>query len=381
MNYTTMTRLFRQMPVDRAGEMPLQDLQLRISRHPFTSVYPEIPEVPCSESGPVIPGMPEDARIDENLHFEYTMISPSGSTRFKRVILLLHGLNEKSWNKYLPWAVRLATALNRPVILFPISFHMNRSPESWSNPRLMTELMKKNRTNLKDNDSSSFANIALSLRLTADPMRFYKSGSQSHDDLRRLITGIEQGTHPFLDSNTQTDIFAYSIGAFLSQILFLNHGEDLLGNSRLFMFCGGAPFSKMNGVSKHIMNEEAFAALNSFYLREADTKPRTEGTLGYCLNSSPAGRAFRAMLTTTTADNWRKNRFDRMAHRIYALGLSKDKVINPSGLEGFLHKSMFEVMDFPFAYSHENPFPVIGNGEETDLQFNRVFDKAASFLC
>lgn len=381
MNYTTLTRLLHQMPAVRSDEMPIQGMQLRISRHPFTSVYPEMPEVPFPESGPVIPGMPDDARIPENLHFEYNMISPAGSTRFKRVILLLHGLNEKSWNKYLPWAVRLASALNRPVILFPISFHMNRSPESWSNPRLMTALMNRNRINLKENDSTSFANIALSLRLTADPLRFYKSGKQSHDDLNRLITGIQLGKHPFLDKNTQTDIFAYSIGAFLSQILFLNHGEDLLGNSRLFMFCGGAPFSKMNGVSKHIMNEEAFASLNRFYLDGAEKTTRTEGPLGHCLSSSPAGRAFRAMLTNSTADGWRKNKFEKMAQRIYAIGLRKDTVIHPSGLEGFLNKSSYEILDFPFAYTHENPFPVAGNGEETNLQFDRIFDKATSFLC
>lgn len=369
------------MPAVRSGNMPIQGMQLRISRHPFTSVYPEMPEVPFSESGPVIPGMPDDATITENLHFEYNMILPERRSRFNRVILLLHGLNEKSWSKYLPWAVRLASALNRPVILFPISFHMNRSPESWSNPRLMTALMNKNRINLKENGSTSFANIALSLRLTADPLRFYKSGSQSHNDLSRLITGIHQGTHPFLEKNTQTDIFAYSIGAFLSQILFLNHGEGLLGNSRLFMFCGGAPFSKMNGVSKHIMNEEAFTALNRFYLDGAGTTTRTEGPLGHCLSSSPAGRAFRSMLTNDTADEWRKNKFEKMSQRIYAIGLKKDTVINPSGLEGFMKKSMVEVLDFPFAYSHENPFPVAGNGEETNLQFDRIFDKATSFLC
>ena len=69
----------------------------------------------------------DDSLITENIRFTYPVIIPA-SGYGNRAIILLHGLNERSWIKYYPWAERLARELKRPVILFPISFHMNRSP-------------------------------------------------------------------------------------------------------------------------------------------------------------------------------------------------------------------------------------------------------------
>jgi len=42
----------------------------------------------------------------------------------------------------------------------------------------------------------------------------------------------------------------------------------------------------------------------------------------------------------------------------------------------------FEVMDFPFEYSHESPFPENGRIDHNELEsaFNKVFKKGAGFL-
>jgi hypothetical protein len=51
-------------------------------------------------------------------------------------------LYERSWLKYLAWALNLAELTGSYVILFPISFHINRSPATWKDPRTMIHLLK-----------------------------------------------------------------------------------------------------------------------------------------------------------------------------------------------------------------------------------------------
>lgn len=71
-----------------------------------------------------------DLMISENSSFSYPVFSPR-SAGSEKVILLLHGLNERSWIKYLAWAGNLAERTDSCVILFPISFPIYRSPASW----------------------------------------------------------------------------------------------------------------------------------------------------------------------------------------------------------------------------------------------------------
>jgi len=83
----------------------------------------------------------EDPLISENNSFSYPVFIPADEST--KVILLLHGLNERSWLKYLVWAYWLAENTSSYVILFPISFHINRSPESWKDPRIMERLLDR----------------------------------------------------------------------------------------------------------------------------------------------------------------------------------------------------------------------------------------------
>jgi len=76
-----------------------------------------------------------DNHIQENKTFTYTVFAPSGKEKRDKAIILLHGLNERTWEKYLTWAEYLAQNTGKPVILFPIAFHMNRTPSRWCNQR------------------------------------------------------------------------------------------------------------------------------------------------------------------------------------------------------------------------------------------------------
>jgi hypothetical protein len=186
-----------------------------------------------------------DQNIPENKYFNYHVFVPMSTTKSDAFILLLHGLNEKNWDKYLIWAEYLALHTKKPVILFPIAFHINRAPSLWADPRSMKVVMDKLKTETGDHRSLSFVNAALSERLSEKPSRFYSSGRQTINDITQLTSGIKEGNHPLFNSGAKADIFAYSIGSFLSEILLMANPLNLFANSRLFVFCGGSIFIHM----------------------------------------------------------------------------------------------------------------------------------------
>jgi hypothetical protein len=148
-----------------------------------------------------------DTLISENNSFTYPVFTPK-NVKSDKVILLLHGLNERSWIKYLVWAFWLAEHTGSYVILFPISFHINRSPDAWKDPRLMIPLMKERTGGNSEICMSSFANIALSNRLTENPLRFFNSGYQTAVDLVKLIKLVRNGYHTVIPKCSNIDIFA-----------------------------------------------------------------------------------------------------------------------------------------------------------------------------
>ena len=376
-SYTLMAEMFKHGVED----MRFPDNDMLISQYNFTSVFPVSPHFATTNPESVEPleNVP-DHFIDENLSFTYPVIYPIKEQKFSSAIILLHGLNERSWIKYLPWAYRLAYQLQRPVIMFPISFHMNRAPAQWSNPRLMSALLPKTRSHNHRNQSSTFANIALSLRLSRKPERFFTSGCQSLHDIMELVNYLKSGEHPLMEQNPKIDFFAYSIGAFLAQTMMLTYGNSTLRDSRVFLFCGGAPFNRMNGISKLIMDEEAFIKLSIFYLRTFKKEIEKHGPMAEYICSQPWGQAFRAMISATNFTRWREDAFKEMGNRIHAIGLAKDKVIPAKNIAEILAPEQMEILDFPYEYTHESPFPLTADPEMVNKGFDVIFEKAVAYL-
>ncbi len=337
-----------------------------------------------------IPGAVNDEQINENNQFKYPVFMPGNSKPGRKVILLLHGLNERKWDKYLSWGHYLAEKTGKPVLIFPISFHINRSMPEWLDPRLMTEKIGESHNSFHTKDDlTTFINYALSDRLTQLPERFLFSGLQTANDLVSLLSEIKSGNHPLFEKETKADLFAYSIGGLLAQVMYVANPLDLFADSKLFLFCAGSVFSGMNGISKVIMDKTAHERVQYYYRNELEENIKKSGAFTTFFYNSKIGMAFRSLIAPEKHRNIREKVFRNSRDRIYAISFKNDKVIPPEsisetlmGTKSRLPENM-EVFDFRFPYSHEVPFP--GKDERMkDLvneAFETVFSRASGFLC
>ena len=329
----------------------------------------------------------EESRL-EIIPFRFTQtIGASEINEFQKeletdkAIILLHGLNERTWEKYLTWAEYLAGSTEKPVILFPIAFHMNRTPGSWCNPRMVLPWVNRRKQEIDNLENSTFANVTLSSRLSGNPLRFYASGRESVYNLWQLVHEIKSGKHPLFKDDTSINLFAYSIGALLSQVLLLSNPEKMFSDTRLFMFCGGSIFSQMNGNARDIMDQEAFNSLQRFYRHDF----LEERSLPTSFKNDFLEQAFKAMIRPDILQEYRESFFQKACNRIKAISLKKDIVMPTNGVIKALGKAsdkILEEMDFPFQYSHQIPFPFRSKTDQTRVNqaFNNIFSQAAAFL-
>ncbi|MGE5420052.1 MAG: DUF6051 family protein [Chloroflexota bacterium] len=375
MRYSEGNNLFKTAFSPEKKEIMIPGSRARILNLSFCS---EEPEMEFQNS--------HDLSFTENMSFSYPVFLPANK-QSRKVMLLLHGLNERSWLKYLTWGNYLCENTDSYVILFPISFHINRSPGSWKDPRVMSQEVQ-NRVSLAHNvQMASFANVALSKRLTDDPRRFFFSGYRTAADITRLFDSIRKGNHEVIPATSEFNIFSYSIGAFLAEILMMTNPAGLFSQSKLFMLCGGSVFSRMHGTSKLIMDSLAFRTIFCYYMEEFEETLKQRNSLSGFFRSNRLGMVFRSMIDTGRLKIFREKIISEMRERICAITLLKDLVIPPAGivetLDCFNTGRVVEVADFPYDYSHENPFPVFGNAlisRKVDDCFERVMSKAAEFF-
>ena len=327
-----------------------------------------------------------DVVINDTRSFSYTVIAPECRAKRGGAILLLHGLNEKLWDKYLPWAKELSALTGRAVILFPIAFHMNRAPSLWSTPRAMSALSQE-RKRLFAARESSFANAALSSRLQSAPERLIWSGLETYYDLLQVIEEVRSGRHPVVDRKARIDLFGYSIGALLAEVLLLDNYHGLFSDSRVFLFCGGSTLSAMWPVSRYIIDSTAHQALADYYGEHFESNLASTAPLRRLFERvQDLGTSFRSMLFLDRLGEFRVPRLKELGKRLAALVLKRDRVV-PSGavtatLSAATHSSGWSpvtVVDFPYRYTHEEPFPVLTEERsEVESAFRLVMNAATS---
>jgi hypothetical protein len=338
-----------------------------------------------------ISGGPEkpDGAIRENIRFRYPVFIPENGRESERFILLFHGLNERKWDKYLPWALSLSERCRRPVILFPIAFHMNRAPSMWGNPRKMKPVADRRKKAAAESGAVSFVNAAISHRLEMAPDRFMSSGLHTYYDVVKLLKDIKSGALPFISPQATPDIFAYSIGAFLGEVLMASNPHDYFDNSRLFMFCGGGTIDMSNPVSRTILDANAYHALSSWLeslfrsIGEAGRRIK-----GLVRQDRPEVRYFKSFLFCDRMKSVREEAIRRVGPRMKCLGLLKDMVFPPEAIEKtlsgpFRHTGADLVtLDFDYKYKHEEPFPLLKNARSAvNNRFNEIFSMASDFFC
>jgi hypothetical protein len=325
----------------------------------------------------------KDNSVTENNNFNYIIVKNKESVRAKDVILLFHGLNERLWQKYLPWALTLNKFTGKTVILFPIAFHMNRAPKDWSNPRIMKAISNFRISKFTKIVNSTFANAALSTRLHNNPSRFFTSGFQTFSDVVELVKEIREGNHKLIYDDAKIDFFGYSIGALLAEILLMANPNNYFGKSKLFIFCGGPTFDIMFPVAKAILDSEAYNSMSKFFKVFDDylNNGKIERT------SLPEIKYFKSLLSQYGLRNIREERLLELKDNIFAVSLIKDKVVPPESvintLNGANKKIPVRTMitDFPYNYSHETPFPVDKEQREiVNINFKNIFELAANYL-
>jgi hypothetical protein len=329
-----------------------------------------------------------DSEVESNKSFRYHIFHPSGSSKANEIIMFFHGFNEKYWDKYLPWAKKIADDTNKTVVLFPIAFHMNRAPISWGDKRKMFSLSEMRKSKFPDIVSSALSNVAISMRLHAMPQRFIWSGLQTYYDIIQFVKDIKLGNHPLIEKDCSINFFAYSIGCLLAEIIKLTDYDGYFTKSKLCMFCGGAVFNRLSPVSKFILDSEANVALYSYLVEHISSHIKNNERLGHYLNKRhPEGDNFHCMLDIRVMRDYRENLFKKIESGLTAFALKKDTVIPSYEIQNTLQgisrdiNIPVEVFDFPYNYIHEDPFPANKPFENlVDESFNMIFGKICNFL-
>lgn len=329
-----------------------------------------------------------DSHILENKKFRYHIFMPKGKKSTNEYVLMLHGFNEKSWTKYYPWAKRITDLTGKAVILFPIAFHMNRAPNAWSHSRSMFAASEQRKKLFPNVLQSSLSNVAISTRLHEKPQRFVWSGLQSYYDIIHFVEQVKLGKHPAINHNASIDIFSYSIGAFLSEILVMTNYNNYFDQSRLVMFCGGPVFNRISPVSKFILDSEANVNLYSFLVEHLGSHINKDDRLKHYLSDQhPEGMYFRSILNYNSLADLREKRISEIAERLYAIALNGDTVIYPyevlNTLQGKYRniKVRVDILDTPYRFIHETPFPeTLADAKSVSLHFDVVFGKVCNML-
>ena len=323
-----------------------------------------------------------DESIDCNKKFIYPLYSKGSN--INKLIILFHGLNESSWDKYHTWAKRLVELTGQAVLMFPISHHINRRPASWGDSRSMNSLAKE-RKNKFNSHEYSFVNAAISTRLQLCPELFFWSGLRTFNDVQKLISVIRKGGIKELHPDCTISILGYSIGAFLIENLIMAR-EDLFSSSKVVLFCGGPTMDLMYPISKYIYDSAAEKVMTAFYPKDFEDSMKTDEDLKrYFSENENDGIVFRSLLNKNRFSEFRTKSLKRFEDRILAIPLTRDEVMPPESVRKTLNADGLKVkikeMHFPFEYNHITPFPLSEKTKnETNECFEKVFQAAADWL-
>ncbi len=267
----------------------------------------------------------EDRSEESNIRFNYPIIKTKNSRNGKPIVIG-HGLNEGDYSKLIPWALELARRLRRPMIIFPLTFHLNRRPPWWVKRAVVCYRRRKHIP------YSTPMNAVISERLDLHPERIFLGALQSFWDMVKLLESIGSA-----------DFLGYSLGGFLFLSLLL---EGIAEDSKLVLFCSGSRFEDSRPQSPLIMDQATAEKIKDFY---SNWEPQ---------DNSPPSRWFRDLFL---GKGDIRNRVNAVREKILVVAGKNDKVTPLFSIEENLGTKADLVLDLGI---HEVPF----NAHEEDLE-------------
>lgn len=319
---------------------------------------------------------PEDLEISENHHVRINLTYRTDRDRRDGLIIMLHGLNERSWDKYSPWADELCTQTGMAVAMMPTAFHIDRGKPEWSRIRSMKPLEQQRKGSSRMPKSVSFINAALSDRIDRCPQRFVTSAYQTMEDVIDFIKDIRLGGYePIICRNTTVHLFGYSIGCSIAQALSISSGELFGSASRSVFFCGGSALTDARPVSPYILDAEAFEQLDS-YLRTL-ARGNTKG-LPTALVNTPGLQALRMLCASDYLKDIRHQAMNKHARKSLYVPMEGDAVFTVQLVRDFLGSLPAALEPFSPDYPHDHVRP-FGDYTESQGDFEQLFNNIADW--
>ncbi|MBC7909733.1 MAG: hypothetical protein H7Y30_04480 [Pyrinomonadaceae bacterium] len=330
----------------------------------------------------LVEDQPSDEKIKENNLFRYPMVrecSPSGTLRrHKRLTILLHGLNERSFGKYLPWAYHIWDRTREPVALFPLTFSINRVPLEENGDPTWGRQMRKSYEGRKHIENAHLFNATISERLNPHPERFFWGAAQSYWDIVDLVRQIRDNKHPHFDPNARVDFLGYSSGGYLALTLLLDKSHELLfGESRACLFASCVEMQDLRPSSPYVVDHNTEDALRQIFVDNFHRSPDEHrkhmsveekeyvlnDRMRHWLEHHPEGkwmRSFCGRLPELKADREKREaRLSEIAPRLLGIANVNDRVM-PYGamlntLQGTRRNTGVTVKELDLGI-HEHPF-------------------------
>ncbi|HTP29894.1 MAG TPA: DUF6051 family protein [Anaeromyxobacteraceae bacterium] len=329
----------------------------------------------CDEHGLDFPAEPTedgtpDCDVAENVDFRYPLLRSPGRERARALVIVLHGLNERSFTKYVPWAYQIWRSTGAAVALFPLSFHVNRVSPQWG--RELHEHLARRQAVPRNENVHGF-NCVISDRLDAYPERFFWGAVQSYGDVVDLVRQVRSGRHPHVDSEARIDLVGYSIGGYLALGLMLLDEGDLFTETRAVVFESGAALRATNMSSRFIIDHACEVSLMKLYVRFTGRLANTR--LSHWLAHHALGRWFRALCGDESERPRLEARLRELAPRLLALSNRNDEVIPAPAvlntLQGLHRDTGVRVQELSLGV-HEHPF-LCADYEQRDRRFVTEF--------
>jgi hypothetical protein len=328
----------------------------------------------CEEHGLDFEGEPTadglaDCDIKENLEFRYPFlraIEKNAKGKSRHLVVLLHGLNERSFSKYVPWAYQLWRNTGAAVALFPLSFHVNRVHPSWG--RTLDSHLARRKLR-PGNENVHLFNCVLSERLELRPERFFWGGVQSYRDVVDLVRSIREDKHAYVHPEAQIDFLGYSAGGYLGLGLMLGDEDGMLSQSRCVLFESGASMRSTHLSTRLIMDMACEVSLMKLFVRF--TARMANPRLTHWLSEHPEGRWLRALFGEEKERVSFEARLRAIGPRLLAIANTHDEVIPASAIFNTLtgkHRDTGVRVDELTLGVHEHPFVCL-DYEQKDRRF------------